>query len=181
MPTSAARASTTSPWARGVRRPCANFSSRAASSRSACARSPTARSGQSLCATTYRAGHITGARSPCSTRAPERAKYGGRGTTGAFGRRLCFGASGGNSSLAVRSESDSDRIGALCAFYSITSLARVSSIGGTSRPSARAVIRFTTRSNLVGCSTGMSPDLAPRRILSTNSAARCQSFGKLAP
>ena len=40
-------------------------------------------------------------------------------------------------------------------------------IGGTVRPSAFAVLRLTTRSNLVGCSTGMSPGFAPRRILST--------------
>src|SRR6266851_5320696 len=38
--------------------------------------------------------------------------------------------------------------------HSITSSARASGIGGTSRPSALAVVRFTTRSNLVGCSTG---------------------------
>src|SRR6516162_10577388 len=49
--------------------------------------------------------------------------------------------------------------------HSITSSARASSVGGTSRPSAFAVVRLTTRSNLVGCSTGMSPGLAPRRIL----------------
>jgi hypothetical protein len=34
--------------------------------------------------------------------------------------------------------------------HSITSSARASSIGGTVRPSALAVIRFTTRSNLAG-------------------------------
>jgi hypothetical protein len=51
--------------------------------------------------------------------------------------------------------------------YSITSSARASSVGGTSMPSALAVVRLTTRSNLVGCSTGRSPALAPRRILST--------------
>src|SRR5712664_3968310 len=56
--------------------------------------------------------------------------------------------------------------------YSITSSARASSVGGTSRPSAWAVIRLMTKSNLVGCSTGMSPGFAPRRILSTYSAAR---------
>jgi hypothetical protein len=33
-------------------------------------------------------------------------------------------------------------------------------------PSAFAVVRLITRSNLVGCSTGMSPGFAPRRILS---------------
>jgi hypothetical protein len=56
--------------------------------------------------------------------------------------------------------------------HSITSSARASSVGGTSRPSAFAGIRLMARSNLVGCSTGMSPGLAPRRIRSTKSAAR---------
>ena len=51
--------------------------------------------------------------------------------------------------------------------YSITSLARASSIGGISRPSALAVVRLMMRSNLVGCSTGMSLGFTPRRILST--------------
>src|SRR5262245_59901284 len=46
--------------------------------------------------------------------------------------------------------------------YSITSSARVTSVGGTSIPSAVAVIRLLTRSNLVGCSTGRSPGLEPR-------------------
>ena len=35
--------------------------------------------------------------------------------------------------------------------YSITSSARASSVGGTSRPSALAVLRLITSSNLVGC------------------------------
>jgi len=51
--------------------------------------------------------------------------------------------------------------------HSMTSSARASSAGGTSRPSAFAVIRLSARSNLVGCSTGISPGFAPRRILST--------------
>jgi hypothetical protein len=55
--------------------------------------------------------------------------------------------------------------------YSITWSARVSSVGGTSRPSALAVIRLMTRSNLVGCSTGRSAGFAPQ-ILSTKSPAR---------
>jgi hypothetical protein len=38
---------------------------------------------------------------------------------------------------------------------------------GIVRPSAFAVFRFTTRSNLCGCSTGGSPGAAPFRILST--------------
>src|SRR5215510_298965 len=53
-----------------------------------------------------------------------------------------------------------------CAFacYSITSSARASSVGGTSRPSALAVCRLMTNSNLVDCSTGRSAGLAPLRI-----------------
>ena len=38
---------------------------------------------------------------------------------------------------------------------------------GRSRPSALAVLRLITRSNLVGCSTGRSAGFEPRRILST--------------
>jgi hypothetical protein len=45
--------------------------------------------------------------------------------------------------------------------YSITSSARPSSIGGTSRPIAFAALRLITSSNLVGCSTANSPGLAP--------------------
>src|SRR6266516_492220 len=37
--------------------------------------------------------------------------------------------------------------------HSITSSARASSVGGTSRPSALAVLRLITSSNFVGCST----------------------------
>jgi hypothetical protein len=51
--------------------------------------------------------------------------------------------------------------------YSITSSARASSVGGTSRPRTFAVIKFTARSIFVGCSTGSSLGFAPRRILST--------------
>ena len=51
--------------------------------------------------------------------------------------------------------------------HSITSSARASSEGGTPRPSAFAVLRLMTSSNLVGCSIGRSAGLAPFRILST--------------
>src|SRR5262249_37297510 len=51
--------------------------------------------------------------------------------------------------------------------HSITSSPRASSDGGTVRPSACAVIKLTTSSNFVGCSTGISPGFVPRRILST--------------
>ena len=56
--------------------------------------------------------------------------------------------------------------------YSITSSARIRNESGMVNPSALAVVRLTTRSNLVGCSTGISLGLVPRRILSTMSAAR---------
>ena len=51
--------------------------------------------------------------------------------------------------------------------YSITSSARTSTAGGTSMPSAFAVLRLTTNINLVGNWTGRSPGLAPRKIRST--------------
>src|SRR6188474_3880665 len=47
--------------------------------------------------------------------------------------------------------------------HSITSSARASKVGGTSRPSAFAVLRFNTSSILVGCSTGKSAGLVPLR------------------
>src|SRR3979490_751379 len=65
--------------------------------------------------------------------------------------------------------------------YSITSSARASSIGGTSRPSALAVLRLITNSNLVGCSTGMSAGFVPRRTLSTSSAERRNRSAKFGP
>src|SRR5262249_16787633 len=60
--------------------------------------------------------------------------------------------------------------------HSITSSARASSVGGTSRPSALAVLRLIASSNLVGSSTGRSEGLAPLRMRSTKVAARhCMS------
>src|SRR5262249_29052502 len=51
--------------------------------------------------------------------------------------------------------------------HSITSSARTSSDGGTSRPSALAVLRLRTVSYLVGACTGRSAGFSPRRIRST--------------
>src|SRR6266496_3168235 len=48
--------------------------------------------------------------------------------------------------------------------YSITSSARASSKGGTVKPSALAVLRLITSSNLVGCNTGRSVGLTPFNI-----------------
>ena len=51
--------------------------------------------------------------------------------------------------------------------YSITSSARASSVGGTSRPSPLAVFKLITSSYLVGACTGRSPGLSPLRMRST--------------
>src|SRR5260370_7999286 len=45
--------------------------------------------------------------------------------------------------------------------YSITSSARASSVGGTSRPGALAVLRLITSSNFTGCCPGASPGFSP--------------------
>jgi hypothetical protein len=52
-------------------------------------------------------------------------------------------------------------------YSSITSSARSRIDGGTARPSAFAVLRFTAISNLVGNCTGRSPGFSPRRMRST--------------
>src|SRR5262249_27702139 len=64
-----------------------------------------------------------------------------------------------------RTAEQRDELAAL--HHSITWSVRASNVVGTSRPSALAVIRLMTRSNLVGCSTGRSAGFAPRKILST--------------
>jgi hypothetical protein len=51
--------------------------------------------------------------------------------------------------------------------HSITSSARASSIGGISRPSALAVCKLMTNSNLVACNTGMSAGFSPLRMRPT--------------
>src|SRR4029079_2931475 len=56
--------------------------------------------------------------------------------------------------------------------YSITSSARASNVGGTSRSNALAVLRLMTSAYLVGFCTGISATLAPLRIYSTQDAAR---------
>ena len=55
----------------------------------------------------------------------------------------------------------------LAPLHSITSSARASSVGGTSRPSAFAVLRLIASSYFVGACTGKSAGLSPLRIRST--------------
>src|SRR5512145_2197431 len=48
--------------------------------------------------------------------------------------------------------------------HSITSSARARSVGGTVRPSIRAVSALITSSNLLACTTGRSAGLTPLRM-----------------
>src|SRR5262249_19771460 len=68
----------------------------------------------------------------------------------------------------------------LAALHSITSSARASKIGETSKPSALAALRLITNSNLVPCWTGKSAGFAPLRILSTKVADRYHMSLRLA-
>src|SRR5262249_37967669 len=69
----------------------------------------------------------------------------------------------------------------LAAPHSITSSARSRNASGIVSPSALAVVRLMTSSNLDGCSTGISPGFVPRRTLSTNSAVRRNRSEKFGP
>src|SRR3989442_1636545 len=69
----------------------------------------------------------------------------------------------------------------VAALHSITSSASESILSEIVMPSAFAVLRLMTSSNLVGCSTGKSEGLAPLRILSTYVAARRKRSGKCGP
>ena len=57
--------------------------------------------------------------------------------------------------------------GGVAPSQSITSSASVSNVGGTAMPSALAVFKLSTKSNLVGSTTGSSPGLSPLRIRAT--------------
>src|SRR5262245_49878960 len=65
--------------------------------------------------------------------------------------------------------------------HSITSSARSKIPVGSSTPIALAVLRLTTNSNFVACSTGRSVGFAPLRIFATYSAARRYIPEKSAP
>jgi hypothetical protein len=77
--------------------------------------------------------------------------------------------------LCCRPIADTDRL------HSITSSAVASNAEGMTRPSALAVLRLTTRSNLVDCSTGRSAGFAPCRIFTAYSAARLYMVEKFTP
>jgi len=54
-----------------------------------------------------------------------------------------------------------------CDCYSITLSAQRRNVSGIVSPSALAVLRLITSSNLVGCTTGKSAGLAPRKSLTS--------------
>src|SRR5262249_1979661 len=83
-------------------------------------------------------------------------------------RALHIGRSVGSAAARVR-EHTSHRCAAderyeFASFHSITSSARAMRVGGMSMPSARAVERLITNSNLLDWTTGRSAGLAPWRI-----------------
>src|SRR5262245_19126854 len=63
-----------------------------------------------------------------------------------------------------RGRNAADKRDERAALHSITSSASASSVGGMSKPSALAVTRLTTSSNLVGSATGMSAGFSPLRM-----------------
>jgi hypothetical protein len=73
---------------------------------------------------------------------------------------------------AVPNRTHRGKRGRVATGYSMTASARSRNDSGIAKPSALAVLRFTTSLNFVGCSTGISAGLVPWRILSTRSAAR---------
>ena len=82
---------------------------------------------------------------------------------------------------ATRCAAPVDELPAVNDPHSITSSARSSTDVGSSTPIAFAVLRLTTSSNFVGCSTGRSAGLAPLRILAANSATRRKLEGISTP
>src|SRR5258705_51434 len=65
--------------------------------------------------------------------------------------------------------------------HSITSSARASKFGGISRPSAFAVFRLMTNSNVVGCITGRSAGLSPLRMRPTYTPSWRYESNRLSP
>jgi hypothetical protein len=61
----------------------------------------------------------------------------------------------------------------------MTLSARASTFGGIVRPICLAVIRLFTSSNLVGCSTGRSPGLAPFKILIDEDGGATITLGQI--
>ena len=74
------------------------------------------------------------------------------------------GSSKGLSRERPRGRRAAEQRDEIAAFHSITSSARASRVGGMAIPTALAVLRLITSSNLVDCRTGRSAGLAPLRM-----------------
>ena len=88
-------------------------------------------------------------------------------STHIYGTRVQASHDSTSNSCTKPAVSKCNKVRAKTRAYSITSSARAISVGGISRLRALAALRLRTSVNLVGCSTGRSPGLAPLRILST--------------
>src|SRR5262249_8510648 len=113
-----------------------------------------------------------------------RARYaagGGGGGLGGLGGGGFGGLGGSMWATHSRVWPPRRRRGGLATLHSIHSSARSRNDSGILRPSGLAVVRLTIRSYLVGCSTGRSSGLVPRRILLTYSAMRRNKAGKFGP
>src|SRR5262245_46151456 len=71
------------------------------------------------------------------------------------------------SCVSARRRRAADERDELAPLHSITSSARASSVGGTSRPSSSAVLRLITSSYFVGACTGRSAGFSPFKMRST--------------
>src|SRR5215472_379000 len=88
---------------------------------------------------------------------PRRVRFGRRATEEPYYRQcLLLGAERGRCRHRTGQQEHE-----FATFHSITSSARTRIDGGTVMPSALAVLRLTTSSNVVGCCTGRSAGLAP--------------------
>src|SRR5947209_11547730 len=70
----------------------------------------------------------------------------------------------GDAAARPKGQREAERAKEIASPHSMTSSARASSDGGTVSPSALAVLRLITSSNLVGCCTGKSAGLSPLRM-----------------
>src|SRR5580704_9223 len=91
----------------------------------------------------------------------QRGKGLGRGETKIADYRHCGLLRASRKRPRRRAADQRDEIAPL---HSITSSATASSVGGMARPSAFAVLRLITNSNLVGCMTGRSAGFSPLSI-----------------
>src|SRR5262249_33613085 len=97
---------------------------------------------------------------PLSERRHDRVVLGGRGTPPPAHRpRRWLGTRGKRPSGRTAEQSDE-----LAPLHSTTSSAVASNVGGTMRPSVRAVWWLMTSSTLVDCATGRSAGFAPLRM-----------------